>query len=134
MYEKTACHFWIKFITGESVITYKFTRHYNYLQTHLHLLQTNLQASKLLKAHMYSHILKIPSSLKLGLNLNWSLSWVLIKYCSLYADVFQVFSTKCGMTTIPITITKVQYFIKYSVHFFTWKMMLKYSLHTIHGR
>ncbi len=23
------------------------------------------------------------------------------------------------------------YFIEYSAHFFTWKMMLKYSLHTI---
>ncbi len=26
------------------------------------------------------------------------------------------------------------YFIKYSAHFYTLKMMLKYSLHTIHGR
>jgi hypothetical protein len=26
------------------------------------------------------------------------------------------------------------YFIEYSVHFFTLKMMLKYSLRTIHGR
>jgi hypothetical protein len=28
----------------------------------------------------------------------------------------------------------VVYFIKYSAHFFTLKMMLKYSLHIIHGR
>jgi hypothetical protein len=28
----------------------------------------------------------------------------------------------------------VPYFIEYSAHFLTWKMMLKYSLHTIHGR
>ncbi len=28
---------------------------YNYLQTHLHLMQTNLQASRLLKAHMHRH-------------------------------------------------------------------------------
>ncbi len=26
------------------------------------------------------------------------------------------------------------YFIQYSVHFFTLKIMLKYSMHTIHGR
>jgi len=29
---------------------------------------------------------------------------------------------------------QVPYFIEYSAHFFTSKMMLKYSLHTIHGR
>jgi hypothetical protein len=29
---------------------------------------------------------------------------------------------------------KIPYFIEYSVHFFTLKMMLKYSLHTIHER
>jgi len=29
---------------------------------------------------------------------------------------------------------KVPYFIEYSVHFFILKMMLKYSLHTVHGR
>ncbi len=28
---------------------------YNYLQTHLQLMQTNLQASKLLKTQMYRH-------------------------------------------------------------------------------
>jgi len=28
----------------------------------------------------------------------------------------------------------ILYFIKYSAHFFTLKKMLKYSLHTIHGR
>jgi hypothetical protein len=28
----------------------------------------------------------------------------------------------------------ILYFIEYSVYFFTWKMMLKYSLSTIHGR
>ncbi len=28
----------------------------------------------------------------------------------------------------------IPYFIKYSVHFFTWKMMLKYFLSTILGR
>ena len=26
--------------------------------------------------------------------------------------------------------TKVPYFIEYSAHFFTWKMMIKYFLHT----
>ncbi len=31
-------------------------------------------------------------------------------------------------------IIKLLYFIEYSVHFFTLKMMLKYSLRTIHGR
>jgi hypothetical protein len=30
--------------------------------------------------------------------------------------------------------TIIPYFIEYSAHFFTLKMMLKYSLHTIHGR
>jgi hypothetical protein len=34
---------------------YKCTNHYNYLQTHLPLIQTNLQASKLLKTVMYRH-------------------------------------------------------------------------------
>ncbi len=28
----------------------------------------------------------------------------------------------------------IPYFIEYSAHFFTWKMMLKYSMRTIHGR
>ncbi len=32
------------------------------------------------------------------------------------------------------TQNKLPYFIEYSAHFFTLKMMLKYSLHTIHGR
>jgi len=36
-------------------IIYKYTEHYNYLQTHLDLIQTNLQASKLLKTHLYRH-------------------------------------------------------------------------------
>jgi len=30
--------------------------------------------------------------------------------------------------------SQIPYFIEYSVLFFTLKMMLKYSLHTIHGR
>jgi hypothetical protein len=29
---------------------------------------------------------------------------------------------------------KLPYFFEYSVNFYTLKMMLKYSLHTIHGR
>jgi hypothetical protein len=28
----------------------------------------------------------------------------------------------------------IPYFVEYSVQFFTLKMMLKYSLHTVHGR
>jgi hypothetical protein len=34
-------------------IIYKCTKYYNYLQTHLQLIQTNLQASKLIKTHIY---------------------------------------------------------------------------------
>ncbi len=36
-------------------IIYKCTIYYNYLLAQLHLIQTNLQASKLLKTHMYRH-------------------------------------------------------------------------------
>ncbi len=52
-------------------ITYICTKQYNYLQTHLHLIQTNLEASKLSKTQMYWHkVIKNcqSHSLKLGLN------------------------------------------------------------------
>jgi len=53
------------------MIIYKYTKHYNCLQAHL--AQTYLQASKLLKTHVYiftqtQKLLKMPSSLKLGFN------------------------------------------------------------------
>jgi hypothetical protein len=39
------------------------------------------------------------------------------------------------LTALACCMTKkVLYFIEYSAHFFTWKMMLKYSLRTKHGR
>ncbi len=37
------------------MIIYKCTKHYNYLQAHLHLIQTYLQASNVIKSHMYRH-------------------------------------------------------------------------------
>jgi hypothetical protein len=37
------------------MIIYKCTNNYNHLQTHLHVIKTNLQASKLLNTHMYRH-------------------------------------------------------------------------------
>jgi hypothetical protein len=46
LYEKTTCQFQIKFLLK---IIYKWTKHYNYLQTYLLLLHTILQTSKLLK-------------------------------------------------------------------------------------
>ncbi len=36
-------------------IIYKCTKHYNYLHAYLHLAQTYLQASKLLKTYIYKH-------------------------------------------------------------------------------
>jgi hypothetical protein len=36
----------------------KCTKHYNYLQAHLHLIQRNLQASKLLKTHVQTQSYK----------------------------------------------------------------------------
>ncbi len=48
-------------------------KNYNYLQTHLHLMQSILQALKLLKTHMYRHkviknvnLFKARVKLKLG--------------------------------------------------------------------
>ena len=41
------------------------------LQTHLHLIQTNLQSSKLLKAHMYGH--------KANKNAKLVKSWIKLK-------------------------------------------------------
>ncbi len=49
--EKTNCQIQIKCITDNCLQMYK---HHNYLQIHLHLIQTIIQASKLLK-HMYRH-------------------------------------------------------------------------------
>ncbi len=37
------------------MIIYKCTKHYNYLQTHLYLIPTNLQQSKLLKKYVYRY-------------------------------------------------------------------------------
>ncbi len=46
-------------------IIYKCTTYYNYLQTHLHLIQTNLQASKKLKTHIYRHkVIENPKLIK----------------------------------------------------------------------
>ncbi len=42
-----------------------------------------------------------------------------------------------GYVSIEISLligVKLPYFIKYGAHFFTLKMMLKYSLHNMHGR
>ncbi len=36
-------------------IIYECTKHYNYLETHLHLIQTNLRASKLSKTYLSRH-------------------------------------------------------------------------------
>jgi hypothetical protein len=48
---------------------YECSKHYNYLQTDLHLIETNLQASKLLKhVRTDTKLLKMPSSLKFRLN------------------------------------------------------------------
>jgi hypothetical protein len=52
MYEKTACQFQIKCITDDYLVICKSVQ---LLATHLHLIQTNLQESKLLKTHMYRH-------------------------------------------------------------------------------
>jgi hypothetical protein len=50
-------------------IIYKCTKQYSYIQTHLHLIQTNLQASMLSKnLFTDTKLLKMPSSLELGLN------------------------------------------------------------------
>ncbi len=48
----------------------------------------------------------------------------------LNADIFQVWMTEIKV----IILDEVPYFIEYIAHFFILKMMLKYSLHTIHGR
>jgi hypothetical protein len=51
LYEKSTCQFQIKFITDNYLQMLK----HKYLQTHLHLIQINLQAKRLLKTHMYIH-------------------------------------------------------------------------------
>jgi hypothetical protein len=58
--------FRIKFTSKDYLQIYKFTKHYNYLHTFFHLIQTDLQASKLLK-HICTDtkLLKMP---KLGLS------------------------------------------------------------------
>ncbi len=61
-------------------IIYKCTKHYNYLQTHLHLIQATLQASKLLKTHICRHqVIKNAKLIK---------AWMKLK-CSLYTDAFK---------------------------------------------
>ncbi len=60
------------------LIIHKRTKHYNYLQMDLHLIKTNLQASKLLKTHMYRHkviknvkLIKAWIKLRLFIDLAW---------------------------------------------------------------
>ncbi len=73
------------------MIICKCTKHYNYLETHLHLILTYLRASKLLKAHMYRpKVIKMPSLLKLGLNEKRCIILGLMKWRSHYTNIFQV--------------------------------------------
>jgi len=73
------------------VIIYKCTKHYNYLQTHLHLIQTNLQASKLFKTHMYRHtVIKNAKLIKAWIKSKLFIDVGLMKWHSLYTDIFQV--------------------------------------------
>jgi hypothetical protein len=58
-----------------------------------------------------------------------------------YAEYRRVVITSLSLLGIYSTtgiikpwITSLPYFIEYSSHFFTLKMILNYSLHTIHGR
>jgi hypothetical protein len=82
-------------------IIYKCTKHYNYLQTHLHLLQPNLRASKLIKTLMYRHkVIKNAKLVKARIKLKLFIDLGLMKQRSLCTDVFQVIfpSPKCCMT------------------------------------
>jgi hypothetical protein len=70
-------------------IIYKCTKQYSYIQTHLHLLRTNLQASMLSKTPIYRHkviknakLNKARIKLKLFIGLN--------EPNSLITDIFQV--------------------------------------------
>jgi hypothetical protein len=62
------------------MIIYKCTKDYNYLQMHLHLIQTNLQASKLLKTHMYRHkVIKNTKLIKARIKLRLFIDLALMK-------------------------------------------------------
>ncbi len=69
LYDRLLVSFRSSLILG---IIYKYTKHYKYLQTYLH-------TSKLLKTHMNWQKLKMPSSLKLGLNIKLFIPLGLIK-------------------------------------------------------
>ncbi len=70
-------------------ISYKCTEYYNYLQTHLHLVQTYLQASKL---HMYRRkVIKNAKFIKASIKSKMFIDLGLRKKCSLCTVVLQVF-------------------------------------------
>jgi hypothetical protein len=48
--------------------------------------------------------------------------------------MFHVYVCISNAVTFSIKTLSIPYFIDYSMHFFTWKMMLKYFIRTIHGR
>ncbi len=49
-------------------------------------------------------------------------------------DYTKPFKTMWKYVARNLLLILLLYFIKYSAHFFILKMMLKYSLHTLHGR
>ncbi len=73
------------------MIICKSTKHHNYLQTHLHLIQTNLHAWALLKTHTYWHkVIKNAKLIKAWIKLKLFIVLGLMKKRSLYTDIFQV--------------------------------------------
>jgi hypothetical protein len=76
-------------------IIYKCTEHYNYLETHLHVIQTNLQVSKLLKSHTYRHkVIKNAKLVKVWIKLKMFIDLGLMKYFLLFRPVHKKFTTK----------------------------------------
>ncbi len=59
---------------------FKCTKHYNHLQTQLHLIQTNLQASKILITHLYRHKMIIKTWINLKLFITVTLQRRFLKF------------------------------------------------------
>ncbi len=81
------------------------TKHYNYLQTQLHLIQTNLQSSKLLKKHMYRHkviknakLIKARIKLKPFIDLDKRNN---VLFALMFLKFFFSLSPKCCITLWP---------------------------------